>query len=387
MCNVPLIAVMNYNPADIVTIAEEFEMDNEFTWASDVKLTGKSGTIHEFDLVVTSKRDKNVKVAVLKSISDDLARDIVKFNEIASDCGISLKALVTNKDIGPNVANLLHTYNIITINQRSESIPKSDLFGVKELDESLGGAMKRGNVYMVSGKTGVGKTTLCTQFLVQGASVGERGAIILTNTRGSEYIANAKTFSFGFEGYYKEGTIEVIELSDGIRELKEKALESLRARERYINKLTGEIKKIVVESKLSRLAIDPITPMIVENDDFVNQFIMNLTIPETYLLVTSSVMKSDLSMYGIEENFVSGVIKLEVEDPTNVARKATVVKMRGGSYNPYPFYFKITSKGIVAALIEKEQKSSPFFENVKSSLIEDGSDDASRTSSAGPPLS
>ncbi len=351
---------------NVQRVAEEFELDNEFTWAANAKLTGKSGAIHKFDLVVTSKKDENKKVAVLNGISDDLVSDIMKFNAIASDCGISLKALVVNKDLDQTETNLVHMYNIVTIDQRTESRPKSDVFGVKELDESLGGAMRRGNVYMISGKTGVGKTTTCTQFLVQGARGGERGAIILTDTRGSEYIANAKTFTFGFEEYYKEGSIEVIELSDRIRELKEGVLESLKSRERYINKLTGEIKRIVVESKISRLAIDPITPMIVENDDFVNQFIMSLAIPDTYLLVTSPVMKSDLSMYGIEEYFVSGVIKLEVEDPTTGTRKATIVKMRGGSYNPYPFYFKITSKGIVSSqAAEKDTRSSSFFKKVE----------------------
>ena len=352
---------------NVQRVAEEFELDNEFTWAADAKLTGKSGAVHKFDLVVTSKKDENVKVAVLKGISDDLVSDIMKFNAIAGDCGISLKALVVEKDLDQTETNLVHMYNIVTIDQRSKTKSRSSVFGVKELDESLGGAMRRGNVYMLSGKTGVGKTTTCTQFLVEGARMGERGAIILTDTRGSEYIANAKTFTFGFEEYYKEGMIEVIELSDRIRELKEGVLESLKSRERYISKLTGEIKRIVAESRISRLAIDPITPMIVENDDFVNQFIMNLAIPDTYLIVTSPVMKSDLSMYGIEEYFVSGVIKLEVDDPTAGIRKATIVKMRGGSYNPYPFYFKITTKGIVSSQAETEprQSSSSFFKKVE----------------------
>lgn len=356
--------VMTGDSIDVARIAEQFELDNEFTWGSNVKLTGKSGAVHKFDLVVTSKKDESKKVAVLHGISEDLVSDIMKFNAIASDCGISLKALVVNKDLDDTEINLTHMYNIVTIDQRQESKSKSDIFGVKELDESLGGAMRKGNVYMISGKTGVGKTTTATQFLVQGARVGEKGAIILTDTRGAEYVANAKTFTFGFEEYYKEGTIEVIELSDRIRELKEDVLESLKNRTRYISKLTGEISKIVVESRITRLVIDPITPMIVENDDFVNQFIMALAIPHTYILITSPVMKSDLSMFGIEEYFVSGVIKLEMEDPSAGIRKASIVKMRGGSYNPYPFYFKITSRGLVPFQSERDVKGSSIFKKI-----------------------
>jgi circadian clock protein KaiC len=350
---------------NVERVAEQFELDSEFTWGSNVKLTGKSGAVHKFDLVVTSKKDENVKVAVLHGISDDLVSDIMKFNAISSDCGISLKALVIDKDLDDTEINLTHMYNIVTIDQRQNIKTKSDMFGVKEFDESLGGAMRKGNVYMVSGKTGVGKTTTATQFLVQGARIGERGAIILTDTRGAEYIANAKTFSFGFEEYYKEGTIEVIELSDKIRELKEDVLESLKTRSRYISKLTGEINRIVVESNITRLVIDPITPMIVENDDFVNQFIMALAVPHTYMLVTSPVMKSDVSMFGIEEYFVSGVIKLEMEDAPSGIRKASIVKMRGGSFSPYPFFFKITTKGIVSSQTEKDSRSGSFFKKVE----------------------
>ncbi len=359
------LKVMTGDSFDVARIAEEFELDSEFTWVSNVKLTGKSGAVHKFDLVVTSKKDENVKVAVLRGISEDLVSDIMKFNAIASDCGISLKALVIDKDLDDTEINLTHMYNIITIDKRQEIKSKSDVFGVKELDDSLGGAMKKGNVYMVSGKTGVGKTTTATQFLVQGARMGERGAIILTDTRGAEYIANAKTFTFGFEEYYREGTIEVIELSDRIRELKEDVLESLKNRTRYINKLTGEINRIVVESNITRLVIDPLTPMIVENDDFVNQFIMSLAIPHTYVLVTSPVMKSDVSMYGIEEYFVSGVIKLEMDDAPAGIRKASIVKMRGGSYSPYPFYFKITAKGLVSSQSDKDLKGSSVFKRVE----------------------
>jgi circadian clock protein KaiC len=76
-------------------------------------------------------------------------------------------------------------------------------------------------------------------------------------------------------------------------------------------------------------------------------------------------MKSDVSMYGIEEYFVSGVIKLEMEDPPAGIRKASIVKMRGGSYSPYPFYFKITTKGLVSSQSEKDLKGPSIFKRIE----------------------
>lgn len=45
--------------------------------------------------------------------------------------------------------------------------------GVAGLDEVLGGGLARGNVYLVEGEPGAGKTTLALQFLIDGASQGE----------------------------------------------------------------------------------------------------------------------------------------------------------------------------------------------------------------------
>ena len=69
---------------NVQRVAEEFELDSEFTWAADAKITGKSGAVHKFDLVVTSKKDENVKVAVLKGISDDLVSDREGFSRFNS---------------------------------------------------------------------------------------------------------------------------------------------------------------------------------------------------------------------------------------------------------------------------------------------------------------
>lgn len=340
--------MMSIDPIEVEKVAEQFNLDKDYTWITDARLKGKSGVVHRFDLVVQSKQDENVKIAVLNGASDDLVDDLMKFNAVANDCGIQLKALLVDKDLGEAENNLAHIYNIVTIDKRKSKSMRQGIFGVKEIDSALGGAMQKGNIYLIAGKTGVGKTTSCTQFLVHGASIGEKGAIILTDTRGAEYISNAKTFTFGFEKYYRDGMIEVIELSDRIRELKEDVMESLKNRTRYINRLTGEIKKVVTESNISRLAIDPITPMLVPNDDFINQFMMSLAIPNTYVIITSPAINSDVSMYGIEEYFVSGVIKLEMEDINTGLRKATIVKMRGGAVNPEPILFKITSDGIVS---------------------------------------
>ena len=57
----------------------------------------------------------------------------------------------------------------------AESIPS----GIAEIDDLLNGGLERGTVSVVSGPTGVGKTTLCTQFIKSAAERGERSVLYL----------------------------------------------------------------------------------------------------------------------------------------------------------------------------------------------------------------
>jgi len=338
------------DPIEIEKVAEEFNLNNDYTYEKDVKIKGKSGLVHKFDLVVTSKKDDSIKIAVLRGMSDDLADDIMKFNAVATDCGIQLKALVVDKDLGEVETNLAQMYNIITIDKRSQQKSnKPELFGIRQLDDSVATAMKKGNVYMIAGKTGVGKTTTCLHFLVTGARKGEKGAIILTDTRPTEFISNSSSFTFGFDSFYKSKMIEVLELSDQIREMKYEVLSNKKEEKKFITKITTEIRKFVSANNITRLVIDPITPMLIGEDDFINMMMYSLAIPNVYTIITSNVRSSDLSFFGIEENYTSGIIKLEFADQTNGTRTMTVIKMRGGTYHTTPFRYRITSDGVVPA--------------------------------------
>lgn len=311
---------------------------------------GQSGIRHQFQMVIISKKNQNMRIAVLFVTSDNMTNDIMLFNSKTSDCGISLKAIVTNRDLNKIEENLVSMYKIRVLDtRRKEEPPPSGIFGIDSVDRRVGGSMKRGNVYMISGKAGVGKTTSSTHFLVQGARMGEKGAIILTDMRPAEYISNAKSFSFHFGDYYDKGLIDVMELSDQIREMKYDILEDAKDQRKFITKMATEIRKAVVSSKISRLVIDPITPMLIENEDFINTLLNSLAIPDTFVIVTSGVRHTDLSVYGIEEYYVSGIIKIEYADENNYLRKLSIAKMRGGPYDPSPFYFKITGDGIVPA--------------------------------------
>lgn len=75
--------------------------------------------------------------------------------------------------------------------------------GVPGLDEILAGGLQKGRLYLVEGSPGTGKTTLATQFLIEGAKNGETVLYITLSETEAELRAGAAShgwkFGKGFE--------------------------------------------------------------------------------------------------------------------------------------------------------------------------------------------
>ena len=355
--------MLSGSQVDVFRIAHELAFGEDFTFGTNVKLTGKSGLQHKFDLVLTSRENEHNKVAVLQNLSEDLISDIMEFNAIARDCGIQMKAILVENQLNSQELKLANVCNISVV-KTDNGIEESGIFGIKKLDDNVGRLVRKGNIYMISGPSGSGKTVTGAQFLIEGAKRGEKGIVILGDQSGRDFISQVETFSDGFRSYYKEGTIQVLELSNRILKMKENLSFDYNSVNSYIRTLTGQIKMLVAEYEITRLVIDPITPMIVGDNDFLAQFFKALAIPQTYTLITSRMGKSDLSVYGIEESLVSGIFKLEINESDSETRKLSIIKMSCGGYNPAPMFFKITSNGIVSYDDEEGSVTGPLFNQV-----------------------
>lgn len=334
---------------DLVQIIARKHSLNDFDIENDLTLLGKSGTSHKFDLVIRSKNGEKSRLVVLKNISDDFVKDVTVFNSYAEDCGIEIKEVIVDRDLDEKEIDLLSVFHISATDLRSNPAAAEccATFGIGELDRKLGYSITKGNIYMLSGKAGSGKTMLCAQFLISGARLGEKGAIILTDSKKERFISAASHLPH-FDEYHKDGVIEVIEISDVLQVMKTNLLSDPRNYGKFISKVTGDIRKGMVASNIQRLVIDTITPLIIEDGDFINHFFEELVMKDSVILVTSGLRKSDLSFYGIEEYYVSGIIKLNNEI-TLPRKKAVIVKMRGSQFDHTPYYFNITNQGFVPA--------------------------------------
>lgn len=72
--------------------------------------------------------------------------------------------------------------------------------GVPGLDEVLGGGFAKGNLHLVEGTPGTGKTTLGLQFLLEGRRSGERGLYVTLSETADELRRAAATHGWNLDG-------------------------------------------------------------------------------------------------------------------------------------------------------------------------------------------
>jgi circadian clock protein KaiC len=84
--------------------------------------------------------------------------------------------------------------------------------GVPELDEQLHGGIERGTVSIISGPTGVGKTTTGTQFMNAAAGRGERSVIYMFEETEETFLKRCSSVNITVEEMRERGTLTVEEI-------------------------------------------------------------------------------------------------------------------------------------------------------------------------------
>ena len=83
--------------------------------------------------------------------------------------------------------------------------------GIQGLDKALGGGFPDGNIVLLSGGAGTGKSTLVMQFLLNGASLfGERGLYISTEQNREELHRAAEKFGWNLKELEDKNLIKIL---------------------------------------------------------------------------------------------------------------------------------------------------------------------------------
>jgi len=107
----------------------------------------------------------------------------------------------------------MSVYPVLTPgDHRQEFTAEQISAGVPEIDHILHGGIERGSVTILSGPTGVGKTTLGTQFMKEAAGRGERSVIYMFEEDKKTLLRRSKSVNIPAETMIERGTLAVEEV-------------------------------------------------------------------------------------------------------------------------------------------------------------------------------
>ena len=92
-------------------------------------------------------------------------------------------------------------------------MPERDLIktGIKGLDEVLQGGIPRGNLILVEGAAGTGKTTLGLEFVYRGITeFDEPGMIVLFEVSPGKLVRDAASFGWDLPELEQQGRLKVV---------------------------------------------------------------------------------------------------------------------------------------------------------------------------------
>ena len=213
--------------------------------------------------------------------------------------------------------------------------------GIDGLDALIEGGFLRGDIILVAGGSGSGKTILSTQFIHNGATQhGEKGVYATFEEDSKTLKRNMLKFGFNLERLEREGAIKLIDLE---------ALkgEGLSANLQFILNALETIKG-------KRLVIDSLTAFLTAcQEKFEYRMLMHLlykmlkTQDITTIMTCSVPMGVEMLGVGIEEFVADSLILLEnVIYGLELKTKFIIRKMRGTNHSRKYHDVIITDKGL-----------------------------------------
>src|SRR5690348_7534070 len=206
--------------------------------------------------------------------------------------------------------------------------------GVVGLDDILAGGLQRGRVYLIEGSPGTGKTTIATQFLMEGAAAGERGLYITLSETEEELRESAASHGWSFE---EPNTVfELVPPENLLDEEQQQSL--LYSSDLELGETTKRIFEAIEKHNPDRLVLDSLSEIRLLAQSSLRYRRQVLALKHYFARNgTTVVMLDDLTSDTHDKTVHSvahGVLRLEELAPDYGAdrRRLRVIKYRGQNF-------------------------------------------------------
>jgi len=233
----------------------------------------------------------------------------------------------------------VHVYARLLPQEHATSSKKRAKTGTPGLDEMTNGGFLEGDVTLVSGSPGTGKTILGLKFLADGATKGENGLFISFEENPSQLQRNARNIGVDLELLQKKGLVEIITAAPS-------TLNKGKHSKELARRLHG-VKRVVIDS------LTDYTIAIPDNDEYrvyintmaslfkKNGITAILTAESPELMGSFKITEMGTSF------IVDNIILLRyVEIGSEMRRALNILKMRGSNHDKDIREYIITSKGM-----------------------------------------
>ncbi len=213
-------------------------------------------------------------------------------------------------------------------------------FGVPEIDELLKGGIERGTVTLISGPTGVGKTTLAAQFAKEAAGRGEKTIIYTFEESPESIVKRCENVNIPATRMIENGFLEIVRISPGEVYADEFANMVRRAVENgvkvvIIDSIKGYCGSIVTDE-------DPLKSMRILTSYLNSMGVTTLIIADT----ESVIGEFKITEVGISYIADNVIFLRYVERFGEIIRVIGVLKKRLGDFERTVREFQITRYGI-----------------------------------------
>ncbi len=220
------------------------------------------------------------------------------------------------------------------------SILKERLYtGIKGLDQMTGGGFIRGSAVLISGSSGTGKTTIGTQFIMDGLLKNESGIIISFEEDAIQIRDNAKMFGWNLEEYENKNLLKIISpLEFDVYELAVQLYD-------MINRINAKRLLFDGTGKLHRMI-----PKYTSFPEYMSDIISNIKnkgVTAIYTNETSNLTgTTQITGTGISPTMDIVILLRYVEIKSEMKKAISVLKMRGSDHDKEIREIVINKKGV-----------------------------------------